>query len=148
MKKSVLFLSFSLAVLASCMAESNNFSPLTTSLSANNKGVDNVIQKVENSVDKTVYASEITNLTSSFPKTSNEKFNEKVSLLKFQTRYYLEVNDVPSLEEKAIKNIKSTYKKVQNLMKKLSEEERELVKIPLVKIKTNITKLQILPSEN
>lgn len=148
MKKSVLFLNFSLAILTSCMAETNHFSPLTASLSTKSKEVNNVIKKVENNIDKNVYASEITNLTSSFPKTSNEKFNEKVSLLKFQVRYYLEVNDVPSLEEKAIKNIKSTYKKVQNLMKKLSEEEKELVKIPLVKIKTNITKLQTLPQKN
>lgn len=147
MKKSVLFLSFSLIILASCMAESNNLSPLTKSFSSSNVSEKNIVENLENNVNKNVYASEITDLTTSFPKTSNEKFNEKISLLKFQVQYYIEINDVPSLKQKTAKNIKSTYKKVQSLMKKLSEEEKELVKIPLVKIKTNISKLQAVPTE-
>lgn len=148
MKKNVIFLSLGFMMFASCMTESNNLSPLTSNLSDKRLMDYDVVEDTNNKLNKNVYASEISKITTSFPDTSNDKLNEKVSLLKYEIQYYLEVNSNPNLELSARKKMVSTYKKIQSLIKDLPEEEREIVKIHLVKIKTNLTKLRAnnLPS--
>lgn len=142
MRKKVFFLGL-IIMLTSCMAESNNMSPLTSSLSGEEFiEYGDMMTEINNDLDKNVYASEISKITTSFPNTSNKNFNEKVSLLKYEIQYYLEVNDNPTLELSARKKVFSTYKKIQGLIKDLPEDEKELIKIHLVKIKTNLTKLK------
>lgn len=142
MKKRILFLGICLMMLVSCIAESNNFSPLAGKLNEDSFSDFNDVVIENNAIlNKNVYASEISKITTSFPDTSSEKFNHKVDLLKYEIQYYLEVNNHPKLEVSARKKVISTYKKIQGLLKNLPEEEREIVKIHLVKIKTNLTKL-------
>ncbi|PIE50858.1 MAG: hypothetical protein CSA38_01050 [Flavobacteriales bacterium] len=130
------------------MTEANHHAPLKDSLTIEEMNTEAFSQTVQNTMKKNVYAGEMTKSVASIPSTSSAELNAKVVLLENQMRAYLEASGDKSLEQKTFEKIKLTYKNIQGLVKKITEQEREQLKVPLVKIKTNITKLEALESEN
>lgn len=96
-----------------------------------------------------VYASTISNLTSSFPKFRNDAVNREVGLMKKSLTSYLEATRSfdSSLKHKSIEEFEQYYKKIQKLRKSISKDDDEVLNRYMVKIKTNINLLEASQSK-
>lgn len=148
MKKLIHIVTFFLLIfVTSCASEKFNASPLSSSLSEGGN-LKNLEKKLEGSMLNNLNASEITNLIATFPNFKNEQVNKEVSKLKTSIQNYLYAFEAYNIQGKNryLKQIQSSYKKIQNLRNKLDPDEDELMNRFLVKIKTNIAQLESQPS--
>lgn len=141
--KNIFFLGALSAILCSCASEKYQSSPLTFNLNRESAETDN--SRISgNTVAKNVYASEITNLISSFPKFRNDAVNKEIIQLKISLQDYLYAIESYNLnaKSKAFRNFEKSYKNIQALRRYLSPDENMVVNRYLVRLKTNLSALE------
>ncbi len=142
--KRLYFFGLLLTIITSCATEKPNVSPLSTNFYGEARKADAEAEsgnKFAININENVYAAEITNLISTFPKFKNSALNEEVNTLKYSLQNYLYAIDAGnnSGKNRTLKNIEKSYKKIQNLRKFLNKDEDAVLNRYLVRIKTNIT---------
>lgn len=136
--------------LVSCSLEKAYISPLGNVLSSeesiNYMSNDTTGYSVKNKSEIVHYSSELTNHLSSFPKVAHPEMNKEINILKREIKNYIYAVQEHNItaKDKARLKVEVSYKKIQKLRKHLSAKEDSLVNRYLVKIKTNITKLESL----
>lgn len=130
--------------LTSCATEGYNLSPLSNSLSSDNDEV--FIEKSEFSLDRNINASEISQLVSTFPTFKNDAVDAQVSKLKVHLTDYLQALKANNTvgKKRSLEDIEVCYKKIQKLRKFLDADYNEILNRYLVRIKTNISEIEIL----
>lgn len=144
MKRKIFFyLAVSLLVMLSCSTEKIGLSPVTDNIS--NAPIP-YNRNFKEQTDDIFYASELTNLISTFPKFSNTALNEEVGILKTSVRSYVYAQQKYNIDakEKNLYKIEKSYRKIQRLRKFLNKDEDDVLNRYLVRIKSNINKLESL----
>lgn len=138
--KRLYFFGLLILITTSCATEKPNVSPLSTSF-YKTEAEGTSTESASINITENVYAAEITNLISSFPKFRNSAMNEEVSTLKYTLQNYLYAIDSKNFsgKNKSLKNLEKSYKKIQNLRKYLNKDDDEVLNRYLVRLKTNIT---------
>ena len=137
MKK--IFLSVSIiCILGSCVTEKSNTSPVPAGVTTENKTGDE--PGISLRISENTYASEITNLLSTFPIFSKKEVNDEISSLKYSLQNYLYAVDAGNIgaKNKQLKGVEKSYRKIQKLRKSLSTDENDILNRYLVRIKTNM----------
>ena len=132
--------------LTSCAAEGYNLSPMSNSLSSANEGV--FVEKNEFSIDKNINASEISQLITTFPNFKNDAVDAQVAKLKVHLTDYLQALKAYNVagKERSLEDIEVCYKKIQKLRKFLDADHNEVLNRYLVRIKTNISEIEAIRS--
>lgn len=132
-------------MMISCTTEKVSLSPsLNDFPGINTKKIVNLPANFKNKSSELFYASELSNLVSSFPTFSNTTLNKEVNKLKFYIKdyvYALQEYNVTG-RENALNNIEKSYKKIQNLRRFLNTDDNEVINRYLVRIKSNISQLK------
>ncbi len=140
MGKKIIFCCIVFVSITACNAEKVNLSPVSDYDSS---------EKYKNTsftdrADQINYASEITNLISTFPKFRNDAVNTETAQLKDFLKDYIgsiENYDFRNME-KAHEKYQKSYKKLQKLKVYLNLDEAEVLNRYLVRIKTNMNILE------
>lgn len=129
-------------LLSFCATEKSNVSPVVSLMgNVSQSSSENLITNINNKTNFIKYSSDITNTLNSCSAFSNKKVNDEFLVLKFNIYEYIhsvrEYNKVG--EEKAFYGYEKSYKRLQKLKHKLSDEELQILDRTLIKIKTDIT---------
>lgn len=140
MKRSISYIGLVL-IVSSCTAEKINLSPLGNSFMQGNMVASTYT--LGEKKDLIIYSSEITNLLSTFPKFQNNAVNLEVKNLKTHLKDY--IGALESYDHKGIsrsnRKFEQSYRNLQNLRKYLNGDDDEVLNRYLVKIKSNISRL-------
>lgn len=130
-------------VSSSCSSEKLSLSPVYNS-SGNTPQTKIILAGSQNKSSELFYASELTNQMASFPTFSNTGINTEVTKLKYQVKEYVYAVQEYNLSArtKALTNIEKSYRKIQKLRPYLQSDENETINRYLVRIKSNISKLE------
>lgn len=143
--KPFIYLLIILLSLASCSTEKITFSPVGGNANALSDGAVHNRNFKEKS-DIVFYSSELTNQMSTIPKFKNSAVNEEVSLLKRYVKDYVYSLQVYNIDDKAkaLDRLERSYKKIQKLRSFLNPDDDDIINRYLVRIKSNIAKLESL----
>ena len=136
-----------LTSLASCSTEKITFSPVGGNLSSLNATTTPPLNRnFKEKSDVVFYSSELTNQMSTFPKFKNSAVNEEVTVLKKYVKDYVYALQVYNIEDKAVAldRLERSYKKIQKLRNFLSTDDDNVINRYLVRVKSNIAKLESL----
>lgn len=141
--KRLYFFGLLLIIITSCATEKPNVSPLSTSFYSEARKGDAEAESSNRfsiNINENVYAAEITNLVSSFPKFKNTALNEEINTLKYSLQNYLYAIDAGNLsgKNKTLKGLEKSYKKIQKLRTYLSKDDDAVLNRYLVRLKTNV----------
>jgi hypothetical protein len=145
--------SFSYAILSliffSCAAENINLSPIGSSISK--EKITSSTYTLSEKKELVIHSSEITNLISTFPKFQNDAVNLEVKNLKTHLKNYIgaleSYNNIGLY--KANRKYEQSYPKLQKLRKLLNSNDDDVLNRYLVRIKTNMTRLQnVIPKDS
>lgn len=141
--KRLYFFGLLLIIITSCATEKPNVSPLSTSFYSDARKGDAEAESNNSfsiNINENLYAAEITNLVSSFPKFKNTALNEEVNTLKYSLQNYLYAIDAGNLsgKNKTLKGLERSYKKIQKLRTYLSKDDDAVLNRYLVRLKTNV----------
>lgn len=147
MKRSISYIGLIL-IASACTAEKINLSPLGNSFTERNVAASAYTSGEKK--DLIIYSSEITNLISTFPKFRNYAVNLEVKNLKTHLKDY--IGALKSYDNKGIsrsnRKFEQSYRKLQNLRKNLNRDDDEVLNRYLVRIKTNMSRLNNLMPED
>ena len=130
--------------LISCSTEKVNLSPISDNLENNHIFSSGTSRSLKETTRDINYASELSNLMSSFPKFQNDAVNIEVKQLKKSGNNYLigwKKYNV-KMKSEALYDLKKSYKKLQKLKKYMKTEDSEVLNRYLVRIKTTLTMLE------
>lgn len=134
-----------LFILLSCSTEKVNLSPVSENLENSQRFFSlNPAKDLRETTREINYASELSNLLSSFPKFKNDAVNKEVGQLKKSGNTYLIgwKNYNARMKSDALYDLKKSYKKLQKLKKYLNTDDSEVLNRYLVRIKTTLTMLE------
>lgn len=139
---------FLITILAvSCSAEKVSLSPVYSTL-VNNSGTITEFRtkELDEKSDIYLHISEMTNILNAFPASTNKDIEKELSSLKFNLKEYVYATEAYNVvgRERALKNIEKSYKKIQQIRNKSTQQEDEVVNASLVRIKSHISKLELL----
>jgi len=109
-----------------------------------------VNRNFQDQTDAVFYSSELTNAMSTFPKLQNTAVNLEVARLKKGVRNYVYALQQYNIDARkdALDDVEKSYKKIQRLRKFLNKDDDDVINRYLVRIKSNITKLEALNKQN
>lgn len=138
-----IYLIIILTSLASCSTEKITFSPVGGNLTSLNSATP-LNRNFKEKSDVVFYSSELTNQMSTFPKFKNSAVNEEVAVLKKYIKDYVYALQVYNIDEKAqaLDRVERSYKKIQKLRNFLNSDDDNVINRYLVRIKSNIAKLE------
>lgn len=145
--KRLIFFGVLTITTASCTMEKPNFSPLSNSFYSEAKGSDSdndARNSIEMNIKENVNASEISNLTATFPQFKNTALNAEITVLKYSLQNYLyaiDASNVPG-KNKALKDFEKSYKKIQKLRQSLNSDDNEVLNRYLVRLKSNVSAIE------
>lgn len=145
--KRLIFFGVLTITTTSCTTEKPNFSPLSNSFYSEAKGSDSdndTRNSIEMNVKENINASEISNLTATFPQFRNTPLNTEITVLKYSLQNYLyaiDASNVPG-KNKALKDFEKSYKKIQKLRQSLNSDENEVLNRYLVRLKSNVSAIE------
>lgn len=147
MMKSFLYFFIIISTFISCTSEKVTVSPMTGILSSEPAVVN---RNFQDQTDAVFYSSELTNAMSTFPKLQNTAVNEEVARLKKGVRNYVYALQQYNIDARkdALDEVEKSYKKIQTLRKFLNKDDDDVINRYLVRIKSNITKLEALNKQN
>lgn len=133
------------SILVSCSTEKVNLSPVYETFTDSKPALsERVPETFSRATDRNFYASELINQVATFPKFNNTALNNEVSTLKVYIKQYVysiqEYNIVN--QQKSLRNLEKSYKKIQKLRSYLPKDENETINRYLVRIKSNIAQLE------
>ncbi|MGP1501812.1 hypothetical protein [Bergeyella cardium] len=135
-------------LLVSCTLEKASISPMGASLNSfpSETKVASTNKKSKDKSEIIYYSSELTNQVSRFPKFKSNAVNKEVLNLKKSVKNYVYALQEYNIEarKQALFEIERSYKKIQRLRKYLSKDDNNLINRYLVRVKSNITKLETL----
>lgn len=147
MKKLILNIFVLFLSTLSCSSENINLSPVSATVA--DLETDSALL-FDDKKKIIIYSSEITNLSASYPKSKNDAVNREFAQLRIYLKDYvqsIETNE-SSKRAAALGKIQKSFKNLQNLRKYLSIREDEVLNRYMVRIKSNLAKLQaVLPAE-
>ena len=136
---------FLLIIFISCSTEKVNLSPVSENLENSQRMFSiNPSRDLRETTREVNYASELSNLLSSFPKFTNDAVNKEVGRLKKSGNDYLLgwKNYNVRMKSDALYDLKKSYKNLQKLKKYLNVDDAEVLNRYLVRIKTTLTILE------
>ncbi|MEC5157439.1 hypothetical protein [Chryseobacterium sp. MP_3.2] len=140
MKRSISYIGLIL-IVSSCTAEKINLSPIANSFTQGNMVASTYT--LGEKKDLIIYSSEITNLISTFPKFRNNAVNLEIKNLQTHLKDY--IGALESYDNSGIsrsnRKFEQSYRNLQNLRKNLNGDDDEVLNRYLVKIKTNMSRL-------
>ncbi len=145
--KRLIFFGVLTITTASCTTEKPNFSPLSNSFYSEAQGSDSdhdTRNSIELNIKENVNASEISNLTATFPQFKSTSLNTEVTALKYSLQNYLyaiDASNVPG-KNKALKDFERSYKKIQKLRQSLNSDDNEVLNRYLVRLKSNVSAIE------
>ncbi len=127
--------------LISCTTENINLSPVSSPADLKD---DIAAYSFDDKKRVIVYSSEITNLISSFPKLKNDAVNREFVRLSSYLKEYIAALEAKEVrrQKRALKNVEQSYKSLQKLRPYLTKSDDEVLNRYLVRIKTNLSRLQ------
>lgn len=133
-------------MFTSCTSEKVTVSPMTGILSSEPAVVN---RNFQDQSDVIFYSSELTNSMSTFPKFQNTAVNEEVSRLRTAVKSYIYALQQYNIDNRkeALEDVENSYKKIQRLRKFLNQDDNDVINRYLVRIKSNITKLESLSKQ-
>ncbi len=145
--KRLIFFGILTIITASCTTEKPNFSPLSNNFYSEAKGSDSdndTPNSIEMNVKENVNASEISNLTATFPQFKSTALNTEITALKYSLQNYLYAIDASNIsgKNKALKDFEKSYKKIQKLRKSLNSDDNEVLNRYLVRLKSNVSAIE------
>lgn len=145
--KRIFFFGVLIVTISSCTTEKPNFSPLSNSFYSETKGPDpdkGTRNSIEMNVNENVNASEISNLTATFPQFKNTALNSEITVLKYSLQNYLYAIDANNIsgKNKALKDFENSYRKIQKLRQKLNSDDNEVLNRYLVRLKSNVSAIE------
>lgn len=134
----------------SCSSEKISLSPMYNTGPVKTVDLSRIPRNVKEKNQELFYASELTNQVSSFPKFKNDAMNKEVGNLKYNVKDYVYAVQEYNLvgRRKALNNIEKSYKKIQKLRVYLNPDDNETINRYLVRVKGNISKLEIINAQN
>jgi hypothetical protein len=145
--KRLIFFGVLIITTASCTTEKPNFSPLSNSFYSETKDSDSdngAGNSIEMNIKENVNASEISNLTATFPQFKSTALNTEITTLKYSLQNYLyaiNARNVPG-KNKALKDFEKSYKKIQKLRQSLNSDDNEVLNRYLVRLKSNVSAIE------
>lgn len=134
-----------LLTIISCSTEKVNLSPVSDSFENGEQILSyNSSESFGETTRAINYASELSNLMSTFPKFNNDAVNREVNVLKKNANdYLLGVKTYNMrLENDALYQLKKSYQKLQKLKKYLNTKESEVLNRYMVRVKTTLSMLE------
>lgn len=131
--------------LASCSTEKITFSPVSGTLDPLTEALP-LNRSLTGESDLIFYSSELTNQVSNFPRFKNSAVNDEVRNLKIYIKEYVYALQDYNLvaKNKALEKVERSYKNIQKLRKYLNQDEDNVINRYLVRIKSNITKIEAI----
>ncbi|WP_295213086.1 hypothetical protein [uncultured Chryseobacterium sp.] len=145
--KRIFFFGVLIITTSSCTTEKPNFSPLSNSFYSDAKGSDSdkgTRNSIEMNVKENINASEISNITATFPQFKSTALNTEVNALKYSLQNYLYAIDANNIsgKNKALKDFEKSYKKIQKLRQNLNSDDNEVLNRYLVRLKSNVSAIE------